>query len=71
MFSIHDFIMKTLVGMIGNYPDFQVQEYALNWYSKGKIAESDLAEIKTAIDKQYTETEEATEEITEEELSYE
>lgn len=68
MFNIHDFIMKTLGGMIGNYPDFQVQEYALNWYSKGKIAESDLEEIQAAIDKQYiTETEETTEEITEEE----
>lgn len=65
MFSVHDFIMKTLGGMIGHYPDFQVQEYALNWYSKGKIAESDLEEIQSAIDKQYiTETEE---EITEEE----
>lgn len=59
MFSVHDFIMKTLGGMIGHYPDFQVQEYALNWYSRGKIAESDLEEIQAEIDKQYiTETEE-------------
>lgn len=63
MFSIHDFIMKTLGGMIGHYPDFQVQEYALNWYSRGKIAESDLEEIQSAIDSQYiTENEEITEE---------
>ena len=68
MFSIHDFIMKTLKGMIGHYPDFQVQEYALNWYSKGKIIESDLEEIQAKIDKQYiTEAEESQEEITEEE----
>lgn len=67
MFSIHDFIMKTLKGMIGHYPDFQVQEYALNWYSRGKIAESDLEKIQTEIDNQYiTETEESQEEITEE-----
>ena len=63
MFSIHDFIMKTLKGMIGHYPDFQVQEYALNWYSRGKIIESDLEEIQSAIDSQYiTENEEITEE---------
>lgn len=63
MFSIHDFIMKTLRGMIGHYPDFQVQEYALNWYSRGKIAESDLEEIQSDIDSQYiTENEEITEE---------
>lgn len=68
MFSVHDFIMKTLGGMIGNYPDFQVQEYALNWYSRGKIAESDLEEIQVEIDRQYiTEAEETQEEITEEE----
>lgn len=43
MFSIHDFIMKTLRGMVGSYPDFQVREYALNWYGKGKLNEEDLA----------------------------
>lgn len=64
MFSVHDFIMKTLRGMIGHYLDFQVQEYALNWYSKGKLAESDLAEIQTAIDSQYAaETQEIMEEV--------
>lgn len=46
MFSIHDFIMTTIRGMVGHYPDFQVREYALNWYSKGKINEDDLAEVE-------------------------
>lgn len=46
MFSIHDFIMKTIHGMVGNYPDFQVMEYALNWYGKGKLTEADLAQIE-------------------------
>lgn len=53
MFSLNNFIMKTLKGMIGNYPDFQVMEYALNWYSKGKLTEEDLAEIETMIEAQY------------------
>lgn len=49
MFDLNDFIMRTLKGMIGNYPDFQVQEYALNWYAKGKLTEDDLAEIDALI----------------------
>lgn len=53
MFSITEFIMKTLKGMIGKYPDFQIREYALNWYSKGKLTEEDLAEIETLIEVQY------------------
>ena len=39
--------------MIGKYPDFQIREYALNWYSKGKLTEEDLAEIETLIEAQY------------------
>ena len=46
MFSLHDFIMKTLKGMVGQYPDFQVMEFALNWYAKGKLTEDDLAEVE-------------------------
>lgn len=45
MFKIKEFVMKTLKGMIGNYPDFQVREYALNWYAKGILTEEDLAEL--------------------------
>lgn len=46
MFSIRDFIMKALEGMVGNYPDFQVREYALNWYERGKLTEADLAAVE-------------------------
>ena len=46
MFSVHDFIMETLHGMVGRYPDFQVREYALNWYGKGKLGEEDLAQVE-------------------------
>ena len=45
MFDIAKFIMNTLKEMKGNYPDFQIKEYALNWYSKGKLTEENLAEI--------------------------
>ena len=46
MFKINEFVMKTLKGMIGHYPDFQVREYALNWYAKGVLNEENLAEIE-------------------------
>ena len=49
MFNIKEFVMKTLKGMIGNYPDFQVREYALNWYEKGKLTEEDLSEIEAIL----------------------
>lgn len=47
MFSLHDFIMTTIHGMVGRYPDFQVREYALNWYGRGKLTEADLAAIES------------------------
>ena len=50
MFSLRDFVMQTIGGMIGNYPDFQAMEYGLNWYSKGVLAETDLAEIQEGIE---------------------
>ena len=71
MFDINNFLMKTIKGMIGNYPDFQVREYAINWYAKGKLVEEDLAEIDTMIEAQYVEpkaevTETESEEVPEE-----
>ena len=47
MFNLHEFILNTLKGMVGNYPQWQVQEYALNWYSKGKLTEVDLAMVES------------------------
>jgi hypothetical protein len=53
MFDINGFIMKTLKGMIGEYPDFQVREYALNWHGKGKLTEEDLEMIDAMIELRY------------------
>lgn len=39
--------------MIGRYPDFQVREYALNWYSKGKLTEEHLINVEAALEAQY------------------
>ena len=53
MFNINEFLMKTIKGMIGNYPDFQVREYAIGWWSKGKLTDNDMVEIDTLIEAQY------------------
>ena len=83
MFNITNFIMSALIGMIGNYPDFQVRQYALNWYEKGKLTEENLEVIETLIELENEEvqaedvlqetetTEELTEEPTEDYTEYE
>lgn len=61
MFNIRDFILNTLRGMHGHYPDFQIREYALNWYAKGKLTEDDLAEVEMMLNPPMPETIEAPE----------
>ena len=68
MFNITNFIMDTLKGMKGNYPDFQIREYALNWYAKGKLTEENLAELEEyllVIEEEPVEPEELPEEFPE------
>lgn len=50
MFRLHDFVMKTLFGMIGNEPDYKVREYALGWYDKAKLTSEDMDELDSAIE---------------------
>lgn len=64
MFNIRDFIMNTLKGMHGHYPDFQIREYALNWYAKGKLTEEDLMEVELMLNPPIVEEEEPVEEET-------
>ena len=65
MYSIHDFIMKTLRDMVGNYLDCQVRKYALDWYKNGDLTEEDVTvTVENWIEAQYP-TEELPE-ITEE-----
>ena len=47
MFDLRKFVMETLRGMVHYYPEFQVREFALNWYAKGKLTEEDLAEVES------------------------
>lgn len=46
MFILKEFVLKTLRGMVGNYPEFQIREFALNWYAKGVLTDDDLATIE-------------------------
>lgn len=49
MFSLKDFILKGIKGMIGNEPDYKVIEYSAAWYDKGVLTDAELAEIDQMI----------------------
>ena len=49
-FNLRDFILKTIVGMVGSEPDYKVRETALGWFTKSVLTEDDLAEIDAAIE---------------------
>lgn len=58
MFSLHDFVMKTLSTMKSRLDEYQVRAYALSWYSKSVLTDDDML----TIDSWYSaETEENTE----------
>lgn len=74
MFSLKNFILTTIEGMIGKEPDYKVRQYAIAWYDKGVLTEDDLAEIETKIEALYESSEaenqtetEVVEEVTTEE----
>ncbi len=54
MFSFHDFVMDTVLCMVGREPDYKVRQYALSWYDNGTITTQDIALIDEAIRKQYS-----------------
>lgn len=53
MFSLHDFVMNTLLGMVGNEPDYKVRQYALGWYDKAELTAEDMQKLDEAIMAQY------------------
>ena len=67
-FSLRTFIKGGLLIAIGDMPDFKVILKSAEWLEKGVLTEADLADIQTAIDRQYIEPETPIEnEITENE----
>lgn len=53
MFSLHDFVMDTVTGMVSYEPDYKVRQYALGWMDKGYLSSEDLAAVDAAIQAQY------------------
>ncbi len=54
----HDWLMKTLKGMVGRRSDGVVREYANGHLDKGNLTLEDISEIDTLIEAQYVVTEE-------------
>lgn len=50
-------MQKTVLGMIGNEPDYKVMQYALGWYDRGTLTDDDLTEIYAKIELKNTPTE--------------
>ena len=46
MFDLRIFVMDTLRDMVGNEPAYKVRQYALGWYDKAQLTDSDMAEIE-------------------------
>ena len=55
MFNLRKFIKTGLLDAVGKMADYQVILNAAGWHEKGVLEEADLAEIQTAIEKQYAE----------------
>ena len=58
MFSLQKFVLDTIVKMIGNEPDYKVQEYSLGWYDKKVLTDDDMLLIQTKIEEKNTIVEE-------------
>ena len=59
-FNLKNFVKKGLLLAVGHKADYDIILAASNWYDKGLLIESDLAEIEEAIEAQYVEKEENT-----------
>ena len=46
MFSLHDFVFKTLETMKNRLDEYQVRAYALSWYSKSVLKDEDMLTIE-------------------------
>ena len=57
IFDARDFLKGGLIGAVGKKPDYKIKLDAMQWYDKGYLEDSDLAEIQQAIEQQYIEPE--------------
>lgn len=56
MFSLHDFVFKTLETMKNRLDEYQVRAYALSWYSKSVLTDEDMLTIESWYSVEETET---------------
>lgn len=63
MFSLQKFVLDTIIKMIGNEPDYKVQEYSLGWYDKKVLTDEDMLLIQSKIEEKNTIVEEVITEI--------
>lgn len=56
MFSLHDFVFKTLETMKNRLDEYQVRAYALSWYSKSVLTAEDMNTIDSWYSTEETET---------------
>lgn len=54
MFSLREFIKKGLLDAVGKMADYQIILNAAGWLEKGVLTETDLEDIETAINNQYS-----------------
>lgn len=53
MFNLREFIKKGFIDAVGKMADYQIILNSAGWYEKQVLEETDLEEIKSAIEKQY------------------
>ena len=58
MFNMRDFVMDTILGMVGEEPEYKVRQYALGWFDKGVLTEEDLTAIEAQLEAQRAPAEE-------------
>ena len=46
---LRTFVRKTILGMIGEVAEYEVRRYALGWFDKGVLLDTDLAETETLL----------------------
>ena len=57
MFNLREFIKSGFLKAVGKMADYQIILNAVGWHEKGVLTEDDLAEIQSAINVQYAESE--------------
>lgn len=58
MFNLHDFVLDTILKMIGNEADYNVQRYAVKYYESELLSDEDMISIQAKIEEKNTVVEE-------------